>query len=188
MDPITAALRREPPDRVELLAALATVPRLRADLDAAERLLIDTARATGASWAAIAGALGLGSRQAAEQRWLRLAALPAQAGRDPVLVRRARTRQQTVDKQAGQIVADLRSAVRELAAALDRHAAADHDPPAVLARQTLTIALDATPGSLVDLAKLALTDLAASQGVPAAVAPAVHRVTALLAALADTRH
>jgi hypothetical protein len=47
---------------------LRAIPAARARLDAAELALIDGARRDGATWADVAEALGLGSRQAAEQR------------------------------------------------------------------------------------------------------------------------
>jgi hypothetical protein len=55
-----------------LLAALETVRQLRDDLTRWEPQLIGAARELGASWAEIAPALGLASRQAAERRYLRL--------------------------------------------------------------------------------------------------------------------
>ena len=58
-----------PVERV--LAALVALCQLRADLDEAEPRLIAQARAAGASWAQLADALGLASRQAAERRFLR---------------------------------------------------------------------------------------------------------------------
>lgn len=55
-----------------LLSALETVRRLRDDLTGWEPQLIGAARELGASWADIAPALGVASRQAAERRYLRL--------------------------------------------------------------------------------------------------------------------
>src|SRR4051794_30847186 len=55
-----------------LLAALETVRRLRDDLTRWEPQLIGAARELGVSWAEIAPALGVASRQAAERRYLRL--------------------------------------------------------------------------------------------------------------------
>ncbi|MET0414606.1 MAG: hypothetical protein ABW022_01120, partial [Actinoplanes sp.] len=55
------------------LHELRAVPAARAELDAAELALIDQARRAGATWADVASALGLASRQAAEQRRQRLA-------------------------------------------------------------------------------------------------------------------
>jgi hypothetical protein len=56
----------------QLLAALAAVRELRSRLDDWEPRLIAAARAAGASWAQLAPALGVASRQAAERRFLRL--------------------------------------------------------------------------------------------------------------------
>ncbi|HWG27159.1 HSP18 transcriptional regulator [Actinospica sp.] len=56
----------------EFLAALAQLRAVRENLAAWEPELIDAARAHGASWAQLAPALGLASRQAAERRALRL--------------------------------------------------------------------------------------------------------------------
>jgi hypothetical protein len=58
------------PDGV--LAALAALRSVREQLGAWEPELIAAARAGGASWAALAPALGVASRQAAERRFLRL--------------------------------------------------------------------------------------------------------------------
>ncbi|MBB1154611.1 MULTISPECIES: HSP18 transcriptional regulator [Amycolatopsis] len=54
------------------LAALSALRALRDQLGAWEPELIAAARAAGASWAALAPALGVASRQAAERRYLRL--------------------------------------------------------------------------------------------------------------------
>ena len=59
-------------DASQLLATLATLHRLRAHLDQWEPTLITAARDRGVTWAQIAPALGLASRQAAERRYLRL--------------------------------------------------------------------------------------------------------------------
>src|SRR3954468_15008603 len=53
----------------ELLAALALLPAARAEADQAEAALLFTARARGLSWARISQAIGLGSPQAAQQRF-----------------------------------------------------------------------------------------------------------------------
>lgn len=55
-----------------LLGALTALRRLREELSAWEPELINAARGHGASWAALAPALGVASRQAAERRFLRL--------------------------------------------------------------------------------------------------------------------
>jgi hypothetical protein len=57
---------------MDILAALAALRVVQDQLAAWEPLLIGAARDRGASWAAIAPALGVASRQAAERRYLRL--------------------------------------------------------------------------------------------------------------------
>lgn len=56
----------------QALAGLVALRQLRARLDTWEPALIAAARAGGASWAQLAPALGVASRQAAERRYLRL--------------------------------------------------------------------------------------------------------------------
>ncbi|WP_328334000.1 hypothetical protein OHA70_18030 [Kribbella sp. NBC_00382] len=56
----------------DLLKALTTLRELREDLAGWEPTLIEAARDSGASWAELAPALGVASRQAAERRYLRL--------------------------------------------------------------------------------------------------------------------
>ncbi|WP_327180394.1 hypothetical protein OG599_35005 (plasmid) [Streptomyces sp. NBC_01335] len=65
---------REPREvpREDVLAALAQVAEMREQADRAELRLIHAARERGASWQAVADALGLGTRQSAETRALRL--------------------------------------------------------------------------------------------------------------------
>ncbi|TDO46887.1 hypothetical protein EV643_110270 [Kribbella sp. VKM Ac-2527] len=57
---------------IDVLAALAELRVVQGKLAAWEPLLIGAARDRGVSWAAIAPALGVASRQAAERRYLRL--------------------------------------------------------------------------------------------------------------------
>ncbi|MEW2414712.1 hypothetical protein AB0953_13425 [Streptomyces sp. NPDC046866] len=61
-----------PDDARAALAALLLLREVREGLAAWETGLIETARAAGASWAELAGPLGVASRQAAERRYLRL--------------------------------------------------------------------------------------------------------------------
>jgi hypothetical protein len=56
----------------ELLAALTLLPAARAEVDQAEAALLFTARAHGLSWTQISRAMGLGSPQAAQQRFGRV--------------------------------------------------------------------------------------------------------------------
>nr|MDT0656672.1 hypothetical protein [Micromonospora sp. DSM 115978] len=82
---LLTALDATGPDVVDHLDPLRLVPLLRVHLDEVERRLIEDARDRGASWARVAAALGLATRQAAEQRWLRLCASPEDdaGGRGP---------------------------------------------------------------------------------------------------------
>lgn len=67
---VSAAIRGGTPEQV--LAALARLRWAQAELESAEHRLITAARAAGVSWQALAPALGVASRQAAERRYLRL--------------------------------------------------------------------------------------------------------------------
>lgn len=78
------------------LLALEAVHRLRDLLTGWEPLLIEDARRGGASWAELASALGVTSRQAAERRYLRLRPMG-----DAALTREQRV-QQTRDQRAGE--------------------------------------------------------------------------------------
>jgi hypothetical protein len=156
----------------DALTALRGIPAERARLDETELELIDRARRTGATWAGIASALGLASRQAAEQRRLRLATSVT------------RLRQQTLDDGAAASITALRAAAVDL----DRRIGADRRwdarfPRAALVRMTLSAALTAPPGGLFSLVNDASHDL-----LSLAVAfprPTRESVDRLLAALAS---
>ncbi|MFC7273313.1 hypothetical protein ACFQS1_04905 [Paractinoplanes rhizophilus] len=128
------------------LTALREIPAARARLDAAELELIDQARRDGATWADIASALGLGSRQAAEQRRLRLASAV-----HPV----------RPDVPYGPEIAALRAAAVDLY----RRVGADRRwdtrfRRAPLVRQTLSFAADAPLSGLYSLVADVMADLA----------------------------
>jgi hypothetical protein len=147
---------RSEKDRRELLAALSGVAEIRRELDEIERDLLKDARDAGASWAAIATALSLASRQAAEQRWLRLQGVRS---RDPGRVRSQRA-QRNEDEGPG---------LEELAKASDAarrelRARATGSAKEKLAAATLRQARGAPPGALYDLVRLALADLDADEG------------------------
>jgi hypothetical protein len=59
-------------DEEDLLAALTLLPAARAEVDQVEAALLFTARAHGLSWSRISRAMGLGSAQAAQQRFDRV--------------------------------------------------------------------------------------------------------------------
>jgi hypothetical protein len=128
------------------LDGLAGIGAARREVDGAERELIAAARAQGHGWAAIAAALGLRSRQAAEQRWLRLCSLDK---RDPGPQRARRREQQSVDSVAGHQIVRL----REAAIAAYRQVKGPD-----LLKQTLAAAIDAPPGALFELASKAVGD------------------------------
>ncbi|MFV2010523.1 MULTISPECIES: DNA-binding protein [unclassified Micromonospora] len=67
-------------DVSDLIAALTLVAPVRADLDAVELGLLEAARSRGLTWQAIAFGLGLGTAQAARQRYERLAGRSGPAG------------------------------------------------------------------------------------------------------------
>ncbi|RSM40753.1 DUF3156 domain-containing protein [Amycolatopsis balhimycina DSM 5908] len=69
---VVAAARTGSADPDQLLTALSGLRLLREELAGWEPELITAARAAGASWVALAPALGVASRQAAERRYLRL--------------------------------------------------------------------------------------------------------------------
>jgi hypothetical protein len=69
---VVAAARAGSADQDRLLSALADLRVLREELAGWEPELITAAREAGASWVALAPALGVASRQAAERRYLRL--------------------------------------------------------------------------------------------------------------------
>jgi hypothetical protein len=147
----------------------------RARLDARELTALDNARRQGATWAEIAEALGVASRQAAEQRRQRLTAAAA---------RRSRSRQQDLDISYGQRIVTLRTAI----AALHRRIGADRRwdtrfVRATLVRDTVAAAVEAPPGSLFSLASDAAADLG-DDAVPRLPGPLQAAVDALHRALA----
>jgi hypothetical protein len=177
---VEAVLRADRPSAPDALAALPLLSDLRADLDRAEQQLIGIAREQGASWREIAAALRLGSRQAAEQRWLRLAAA---VRRDPADVRTRRRRQQIIDTFAGEEVRAVRDEAARLRDRLARRPGTGAAAAAIgLAERTLAAAADAPPGALYDLARLAVADL---RPLPrrAVGRPAAEALAALRAAL-----
>lgn len=134
---------------MDVLDELAAVGERRRALDALELSLIESARAEGVPWSRIAPALGVATRQAAEQRFLRLS---GSVGRDPAVVRR----QRIVDAVGGPAVVALRRAVRQALADADLGGSARRAP---LARATLSAAVSAPPGAMFSLVEAALGDL-----------------------------
>lgn len=155
------------------LVELAGLGDARSSLDERELDLIDRARHAGATWAEIATALGLGSRQAAEQRRQRLAAA-------------RRSRRQELDRRYSARIAALRTAVADLQRWIDTDRAWDSRfARAALVRDTAEHARDAAPGSLYALARHLLGDLADAgpARLPAPVRVAATRMAAAMSTL-----
>jgi len=124
------AADRPPVSGAELLDALVLLRRVQTELAGLEPVLIAAARAAGVSWQALAPALGVASRQAAERRYLRGASAPTdkpgdtrddrvQAERDRRAAHRA------VAQWANDNTADLRRLAGRLTALPDLPTAAD---------------------------------------------------------------
>ncbi|MFD5619248.1 HSP18 transcriptional regulator [Streptomyces yangpuensis] len=100
----------------QALAALRMLREVRERLTGWESVLIETARGQGASWAELAGPLGVASRQAAERRYLRLR--PGAAGstgeQRVQATRDARAADRTVTAWARDNAADLRRLAGEV--------------------------------------------------------------------------
>ncbi|NUR69217.1 MAG: hypothetical protein HOU81_00095 [Hamadaea sp.] len=139
-DVVVAAVARDDASSADQLAALGQIAVARKDLDSLERGLIANLRTSGVSWTQIAATIGVGSRQAAEQRYLRLCG--------------SLDRQRTVDTAA---IASLRASA--LRAYTSLVASPPDDPRARLAVATLEHALSASPGALYALVEQALGDL-----------------------------
>ena len=170
---VVAAAESSPDD---VLIALSNLKGVRVDLDRIERELISAAREHSIGWPELADALGLGSRQAAEQRWLRLKGV---ATRDPAPARRLRREQRIVDEGAGEELAELRRA----AIKAYRQIEADHEwdhrhRRAALVRTSLAAAVSAAPSGLYALCDNASSDLDAMRvvGLPPAIAAATRRL------------
>jgi hypothetical protein len=121
--PVAAPGAVAAPGCAEFLAALVLLRQLRERLACWEPELIDAARAHGASWAELAPALGVASRQAAERRALRLRPSHdegAVTGDQRVAAerdRRAETR--AIDAWAREQGADLRVLAAQISALMD---------------------------------------------------------------------
>lgn len=160
----------------DALHSLRGIPAERARLDETELDLIDRARRGGATWGDIASALGLASRQAAEQRRLRLSTSVVRA------------RQRKLDNEDGPPIAALRAAAAEL----DRRIGADRRwdgrfRRAALVRETLEAARRAPAGSLFFLVNEAAADLRSTAvALPGPTRAAVDRLLAALEAATPT--
>ncbi|MFI8101204.1 hypothetical protein [Streptomyces sp. NPDC086023] len=102
----------------QALAALMLLREVREQLAGWESGLIETARAAGASWADLAGPLGVASRQAAERRYLRLRpGAEGATGEERVQATRdRRAAQRSVNAWARDHAADLRQIAGQVSA------------------------------------------------------------------------
>jgi hypothetical protein len=117
-------------DSNELLDALTALRRMQGELAAFEPALIAAARAGGVSWQALAHAMGVASRQAAERRYLRSTAAPTDepgATRDTRVQaeRDRRAGERAVTRWANDNTADLRRLAGQITALADLDDAAD---------------------------------------------------------------
>lgn len=113
----------------ELLDALVVLRRAQADLAALEPALVLAARAAGVSWQELAPALGVGSRQAAERRFLRSLNVTSESRQDD-RVRAERDRragQRAVDRWANDHTAHLRRLAVQVTALTDLGLGAEAD-------------------------------------------------------------
>lgn len=122
------------PQTQQALAALLLLRELRTELAGWEAGLVETARATGATWADLAPPMGVASRQAAETRYLRLRPTPTPQGTATgaervKAVRDHRAAERTVTAWARTNATDLRILAAQLAALTDL-------PPQATAAQT----------------------------------------------------
>jgi hypothetical protein len=118
-----------PISSAQFLVALALLRELRGQIAAWEPDLIDAARSHGASWAQLAPALGVASRQAAERRYLRLRPSggdEASTGDQRVAAERdKRAADRAVSHWARDNAAGLRQLAGQISALTDLPAAAD---------------------------------------------------------------
>ncbi|MFI2608940.1 type III effector protein [Kitasatospora sp. NPDC018619] len=168
------------------LAALVLLRELRAELAGWEAGLVETAREAGATWADLARPMGVASRQAAENRYLRLkpagGAAGAATGAERVkAVRDRRAADRTVTAWARDHAAELRVLAAQITAAA-------LGPGAAPAQAALTAALGATdPADLIEPLAAVRPHLGAGQGDLATRLDALTHHTARLRDDSDRR-
>ncbi|MEV0566615.1 hypothetical protein [Dactylosporangium sp. NPDC050588] len=119
----------DPVDPAAILESLVLLRRAQEQLAEAEPVLIAAARRAGVSWQALAPALGVASRQAAERRYLRAASTTGGDTReDRVRAERDhRAGVRAVARWTADNTADLRRLAAQVAALADAPAAATED-------------------------------------------------------------
>nr|WP_045316905.1 hypothetical protein [Lentzea aerocolonigenes] len=108
-----------PGDATQVLAALMLLRELRDELSGWEPQLIEAARALGTSWADLAPALGVASRQAAEKRYLRVRRTEETGTKDERV--RAERDRRAGDKAVAAWARDNAAVLRMLAARVGPH-------------------------------------------------------------------
>jgi len=115
---VRAAATGEDLSAGQVLSALVLLRRLREELSGWEPQLIAAARELGASWAELAPALGVASRQAAERRYLRLR--PSELGSTAEGRVRAERDKRAGDRAVSQWARDNAAVLRTLAGQVGR--------------------------------------------------------------------
>ncbi|MFD7414731.1 hypothetical protein ACFV4F_38330 [Kitasatospora sp. NPDC059722] len=159
--PPTAPGEREGPEQA--LAALVLLRELRGQLAGWEAGLVESAREAGATWADLAHPMGVASRQAAENRYLRLkpAAEVSRSGTGAERVKAVRDRR-AADRSVTVWARDNAAELRVLAAQITTAALA---PGARPAQAALTAALGATdPADLIEPLAAVRPHLGTGQG------------------------
>lgn len=174
MPPRPRSARPTRGDDAPELAELAGLETTRARLDARELELVEQARRDGVTWTAIAQVWGLASRQAAEQRFVRLSERLARQA--------ARGREPTDAPFGPEIVAVRRAAAALLHALRSDQRWTSGFGRTALARATLQAAVEAPPGALYHLLVQAIADIDAGVAGAAGAPP-----TSLRLALDDAR-
>ncbi|MQS14834.1 hypothetical protein F7Q99_21865 [Streptomyces kaniharaensis] len=163
----------------QALAALVLLRELRTELAGWEAGLVETAREAGATWADLARPMGVASRQAAENRYLRLkpASGTTQAGTGAERVKAVRDRR-AADRTVTAWARDNAAELRVLAAQITMTALA---PGARPAQAALTAALGATdPADLIEPLAAIRPHLGTGQGdLAARLAALTHHTTRL---------
>ncbi|QQQ79778.1 HSP18 transcriptional regulator [Saccharothrix sp. 6-C] len=122
---VRAAATGEELSAGQVLSALVLLRRLRDELSGWEPQLIAAARELGTSWAELAPALGVASRQAAERRYLRLR--PSQLGATAEGRVRAERDKRAADRAVSQWARDNAASLRSLAGQVGRVDVVVHD-------------------------------------------------------------
>lgn len=164
----------------EALAALLLLRELRGSLAAWEPDLIEAARRAGASWAALAGPLGVTSRQAAERRYLRLrpGGAPGSTGDQRVQATRDR---RAADRAVTAWARDHAGELRTLAGAVAALEDLDHATDAPMAALAHALGHD-NPAHLLE----PLTDLGPHLAAHPKLAASITALTDHVSTVRDT--